>query len=246
MGMVRAEPENETMAWSGSKEAEAQYRAAVRAAKGPTKPPRAKRKKVKDRDEVDWVMRQYGQRNRLLRELGIGPTYADYLASGLWSGIRRRVMGRDQGKCQICGEKATAVHHQRYRKDNLTGRSLAHMFAICEECHKLIEFDADGKKQSPMAASRQAFDLARRHGKGLLKERKKTKKLTKAEKKTRKEQKILERQAANLRRKNRAKVLEIQRQKKAKAPTVEIVRPKTTSTSLPPTAWTGPRHGDRN
>ena len=233
------------MAWAGSREAEAQHKAAVRKAQGEAKPKKPKRKrkgKYDKRDGVEWAARQYGQRNRLLKELGIGPTYADYLASSLWAGIRRRVMGRDKGQCQICAEKVSAVHHQRYRKDNLLGRTLAHMFAICEECHRLIEFDANGQKQSPMAASRLAFDLAKKYGKGLLKERQKPKKLTKAEKLERKQRKIRERQEANLRRKNRAKMLEIQRQEKAKAPTpVEIVPPVAPSaSSLPPTAWTKP------
>jgi hypothetical protein len=232
------------MAWAGSREAEAQHKAALAATKGPKKPPkppRIKRQK-KEWTAADWTRLQYGQRNALLKKLGIGPTYADYLASPLWAGIRRRVMGRDKGLCQICAKKASSVHHQRYRKANLLGLTLAHMFAICRECHELIEFDGEGQKLSPRAASCQAFDLARKHGKGLLKERKKAKKLTKAEKLERKQQKIRERQEANLRRKNRAKMLQIQQAKNAKKPaSVEIHRPISVSSSLPPTAWTGPK-----
>lgn len=229
------------MSWAGSREAEREHKAAVRAkggeAKHAKKRPKKRKGKYDKRDGVDWVARQYGQRNRLLKELGIGPTYAEYLASGLWAGIRKRVLARDKCQCQICGEKAHIVHHQRYRKDNLLGLSLKHMFAICDDCHKLIE--------SARAAACQAFDLARKHGKGLLKERKKSKKLTKAEKLERKKQKIRERQQADLRRKNRAKVLEIQRLEKLKAPQpFEIFRPIVQAKSnIPPTAWTTPVFG---
>lgn len=231
------------MRWTGSRDAEAQHKAAVKAKGGEAKHAKKRRKKRKgDVDGVNWVARQYGQRNRLLRELGIGPTYADYLASDLWKGIRQRVLGRDEYRCQICAEKASAVHHQRYRKGNLLGLSLSHMFAICEKCHKAIEFDKDGKKQSPRSAACAAFDLAKRNGKGLLKERVKRPKLSKDEKKAIRIEKARQRQEANLRRKNRAKMLEIQRQEKAKAPKpVEIVPPVAPPASnLPPTAWTKP------
>ena len=88
----------------------------------------------------------YRFRNRCLSALGYD-SYESYLDSCLWSGLRRTVYERDRYSCQSCGDKADAVHHVEYTWENLSGRSVDGMVAICRTCHSLIEFDERGKKR---------------------------------------------------------------------------------------------------
>jgi hypothetical protein len=70
----------------------------------------------------------------ILRQLGF-TTYQDYLRSQLWMSIRRRVLAFYDGRCKDCGGKATQIHHYRYNRDNLSGKSLHGLYALCRPCH---------------------------------------------------------------------------------------------------------------
>lgn len=88
----------------------------------------------------------YRKRNLKIRELTNSQSYHDYLKSEAWAEIRKRVMSRDGDKCQCCSGKATEVHHTKYTRKNLSGQCIDSLFAICQACHKWIEFDSDGNK----------------------------------------------------------------------------------------------------
>lgn len=86
----------------------------------------------------------YQKRNKKIRDLGFS-SYAEYLASPLWASIRGRVLRRDKHKCQVCGDKATQVHHRSYTVAALRGTCLKAMKAVCRSCHELAEWEGSRK-----------------------------------------------------------------------------------------------------
>lgn len=86
----------------------------------------------------------YATRNLILRGLGY-ESYGAYLASPCWTAIRLRVLKLKDFTCECCGGRATQVHHNVYGRRELLGSSLRGMKALCESCHKAVEF-ADGRK----------------------------------------------------------------------------------------------------
>jgi len=104
----------------------------------------------------------YERRNVVLGQMGYA-TYADYLLSELWIGIRARVMDRDHGVCRVCARKAVSVHHITYEQKVMRGEDLSQLIAICRGCHKRIEFDDDGAKL--LSSSKVAARLHERAGK---------------------------------------------------------------------------------
>lgn len=88
----------------------------------------------------------YKERNAHLRTMGF-ESYADYLESDLWGDIRHRVMSLKGGKCQLCNNAATQVHHARYTASNLSGKRLRHLFALCAYHHSRIEILPTGRKR---------------------------------------------------------------------------------------------------
>lgn len=86
----------------------------------------------------------YQHRNEILARMGF-PDYQSYLASDLWAGIRKRVLEGNGRLCCACHGKANQVHHSVYDERNLSGASLSFMHAICDPCHRKIEFDGRGK-----------------------------------------------------------------------------------------------------
>lgn len=90
--------------------------------------------------------RAYRKRGRWLKELGYS-SYDEYLQSGLWRGIRRRVEGRDRRKCYACGARGWQVHHLRYTQANMAGRSLGYMVLLCGGCHTRVHWASDGGRR---------------------------------------------------------------------------------------------------
>lgn len=91
-------------------------------------------------------MSAYTDRDARLRKLGFA-SYAAYLDSELWAGIRRRVH-RKHRKCQIClKRRARQVHHRNYELAVLRGDSLDGLLSICGKCHYRAEFNKDGSKR---------------------------------------------------------------------------------------------------
>ena len=86
-------------------------------------------------------------------------SYSDYLKSDLWKGIRARVLKCANGRCCCCNAIAFEVHHDVYSEENLSGRSLNGLFAICRKCHQTIEFTESGRKRKRRVV-RRLFRLA--------------------------------------------------------------------------------------
>jgi hypothetical protein len=86
---------------------------------------------------------EYQERNEILRQIGFA-SYADYLASDLWDGIRYRVLVAARRTCCACGGEASQVHHSRYTEGNLRGRNREDLHAVCRTCHEKAELDSGG------------------------------------------------------------------------------------------------------
>ena len=86
----------------------------------------------------------YRVRAEALKVLGFD-SYADYLASPGWAAIKKLVMERSNGHCEVCGKRAYTAHHVTYSVPVLTGRDLSQLVAVCRGCHNRTEFE-DGKK----------------------------------------------------------------------------------------------------
>lgn len=72
--------------------------------------------------------------NPILAKLGFA-TYDAYIASGFWKRIRLRVLEFYNWTCRDCGRTAHQVHHVRYTPENLAGKTLVGMIALCYGCH---------------------------------------------------------------------------------------------------------------
>ena len=93
----------------------------------------------------------YRERNFNIRAMGFG-SYADYLKSDLWLGIRSQKL-KINPTCEVCDRRrASQVHHMKYRKKDLEGRDLRWLVSICNSCHYSIEF-TDGVKITPKMAN---------------------------------------------------------------------------------------------
>ena len=95
---------------------------------------------------------------RLSRQRGVKPlstkeNHRNYIASKKWKDIRARVLTRDEFKCQMCLGHADQVHHKSYDKDVLDGKRDDQLVAICQSCHRYIEFDNAGNKNGLKAAN---------------------------------------------------------------------------------------------
>ena len=103
----------------------------------------------------------YQGRSQALRRLGFA-SYADYQASGLWKTIRRRVYEAKGTQCCCCGNEAQAIHHTEYGDSDMLGRTLKHLFPICNACHVKIEFDGS-TKLNPRQSLRKFHSLRARY-----------------------------------------------------------------------------------
>lgn len=84
-----------------------------------------------------FVMREYSQ---ILNDRAKGAgfaSYAAYIDSPYWKGIRERVLSRDRHRCRVCGgSKGLGVHHDRY--DFIGQERLEFLKAMCAKCHRHI------------------------------------------------------------------------------------------------------------
>lgn len=78
----------------------------------------------------------------VLSELGYR-SYAEYLASPLWRSIRQRVYAAKGRVCVSCDmDEADEIHHDRYDRDTLMGKTLKHLRPLCRHCHEIAHGDA--------------------------------------------------------------------------------------------------------
>jgi hypothetical protein len=85
-------------------------------------------------------------------------SYANYLRSDLWLGIRAKVLSGDRLCCCGCQRLADQVHHTKYTEANLSGHSLSNMVPILAECHQYIEF-CRGQKLSLKEANKRLREV---------------------------------------------------------------------------------------
>lgn len=92
-------------------------------------------------------------------------SYAAYLTSRCWKAIRRRVLLRDKGKCQVCGSRAQCVHHIDYKKATLYGQQDTSLISLCDDCHAAVEWDGESKIHADewKRKYRLLSDLMRKH-----------------------------------------------------------------------------------
>jgi hypothetical protein len=69
--------------------------------------------------------------------------YPAYLQTREWKVIRRRVLKRDKGLCQLCVAKAQCVHHISYDEEVILGERDEDLISLCDPCHQSIEFDGE-------------------------------------------------------------------------------------------------------
>lgn len=84
--------------------------------------------------------RTYASRDQILRGMGYN-SYQEYLKSDLYALIRRKVFAQKGANCRVCSKQATELHHNRYSRKELTGKSVKFINPICRECHEKIEFE---------------------------------------------------------------------------------------------------------
>ncbi len=104
--------------------------------------------------------KEYGDRAEVLFVMGF-MTYQEYLASALWTSIRRRVLARNSA-CVACGGPAVQVHHSRYTRPVMEGREMHHLYSVCDGCHRWSEYTGSGQKLSPLQATDKLLKAARR------------------------------------------------------------------------------------
>ena len=76
-------------------------------------------------------------------------TYAQYLQSDEWRMLRAATLVRDNGRCVMCGDPASNVHHSNYgNRNHFTHKNLFSLWSLCRKCHHFIEFDYAGRKTS--------------------------------------------------------------------------------------------------
>lgn len=98
-------------------------------------------------------------------------SYADYLRSALWFGIRSRVYEAKGRVCLECKESpATEIHHRRYDEDTLRGLTLNYLIPICDPCHERLHGinrakrlkQAEARKKTPAAKQQRKEERKRR------------------------------------------------------------------------------------
>jgi hypothetical protein len=113
---------------------------------------RRKRKAPKRENIGRPLVRSYSPRKAALKELGFA-SYPAYLRSELWQSIRADILA-DNPDCIRCRGPANCVHHSNYNVAVLNGTDRRHLYSICDDCHKLAEFDQHGKKTTIGRANR--------------------------------------------------------------------------------------------
>lgn len=96
-----------------------------------------------------------------LKALGFD-SYREYLSSELWKRVRQKVFDQKGRKCELCGGRATQVHHRRYRDKDMLGTELNCLHPICGGCHLRLEFK-DGKKLT-LGQTWSRWKKIKRHG----------------------------------------------------------------------------------
>ena len=83
-----------------------------------------------------------------------GFDYRVYLQSSEWMVIRNRVLARDKECCLRCEGVANQIHHITYSTAAMNGDDDTQLVSLCGGCHHVVEFRADGKKNTSVQKQR--------------------------------------------------------------------------------------------
>ena len=97
----------------------------------------------------------YYSRNQWLYRMGYN-SYKQYLKTSKWQKIRLRVAEMFNNQCAVCQSTGHVVHHDRYHKDDLLGKTTDYLYLVCNDCHLKIEFNENGRKNT-MEQARDTF-----------------------------------------------------------------------------------------
>jgi len=66
--------------------------------------------------------------------------YSDELKDQRWKDLRRKIIERDSGRCQVCdSSKALQVHHKRYIRGKKAWEHPENLLiTLCQSCHSLF------------------------------------------------------------------------------------------------------------
>lgn len=98
----------------------------------------------------------WAHRDLNLKNIGFD-SYRQYMKSRLWKDIKFAVLSSKGELCEICGNKYSVVHHNRYAKQDLEGVCLDHLHPMCSNCHKIVHHDDDGKFIEKMKHVRERY-----------------------------------------------------------------------------------------
>lgn len=98
--------------------------------------------------------RDNASRDSIVRSLGYA-SFGMYLRGEIFSIIRKRFARELGNTCAVCGGFASKIYHRHYSRENLSGKSLDGLFAMCESCKinsdrsKIVKESIYGSKKQP-------------------------------------------------------------------------------------------------
>lgn len=73
----------------------------------------------------------YSEVKNIIRQM----RYEEFLQTSYWKAVREKVMEESDGKCDICGDEATDVHHTTYENHGREHDHLEDLISVCSSCH---------------------------------------------------------------------------------------------------------------
>lgn len=71
----------------------------------------------------------------------VNKTFNTYYDSQQWAWARKKILKRDNHKCQSCNQDATCVHHITYER--LGEESHFDLISLCKDCHNAVHYEQD-------------------------------------------------------------------------------------------------------
>lgn len=66
-------------------------------------------------------------------------SYTEYLSHWMFRALRKTAFEKTNGQCEICGKKATQIHHRKYPKPWGTFDVPSNLQPVCHACHCELE-----------------------------------------------------------------------------------------------------------
>ena len=78
--------------------------------------------------QMRWAQKYWGQ--------DAAKRYEKYLQSDAWKEKRNTILKAAGYRCRKCGERATEVHHETYKR--IYKEKLTDLTALCRKCHETV------------------------------------------------------------------------------------------------------------